>query len=73
MEPVTLGVEIWADKDGRPVAFGSSAGVSVLYGIGARVSPSVAESLLALSETPSDKAIAAAPSDKAIRSPRAKK
>lgn len=73
MERVALDREWWADAQGNPVPFGSLAGVSVLYGMGALVPASVADSLKALTEAPADKAIKSPPADKAIRSPRATK
>lgn len=72
MDRVTLDREWWADKDGNPVPFGSTEGVSVLYGIGAFIPASVAASLNALEQAPEDKMVEAV-ADKAIRAPRAKK
>lgn len=57
MDIVTLEAEWWADAQGNPVPFGSPDGVCVLYGAGARVPSSVAESLKALSSPPADKAV----------------
>lgn len=72
MERVTLGVEWWQDKNGNPVPFGSPLGVSVLYGIGASVPSSVADSLKAL-EQAEGKAMAEPPATKAIKAPRVRK
>lgn len=57
MEPVTLDVEWWQDAQGNPVPFGDARGVSVLYGVGSRVSAEMDRSLKALLSPPRDKAV----------------
>lgn len=66
MDMVTLAEEWWADGSGNPVPAGDPRGRSVLYGIGARVPASVAESLKALSAPVEDKAVKQAPRRKAL-------
>lgn len=81
MERVTLEQEWWQDAQGKPVLFGDPAGVSVLYGLGALVPASVAQSLAELgisaksieSAEVEDKAISAPAASKAVRSRGAKK
>jgi hypothetical protein len=36
--PIIVKEEIWQDKDGNPVPFGSEKGVSVLHGAGVEIS-----------------------------------
>lgn len=68
MERVKLAEEVWQDRDGNPVPFGSVAGVSVLYGAGAQVSAEeaarLAQALKALDAPPANKAVSKAPKTK---------
>ncbi len=73
MERVTLDREWWADADGNPVPFGSTAGVSVLYGIGASIPASVAAELKAIEQAQAENKMVEPAQNKAIRAPRAKK
>lgn len=73
MERVTLATEWWADAEGNPVPFGSPLGVSVLYGIGASVPASVADSLKAIEQAQTEDKMVEPDSNKAIRAPRARK
>lgn len=57
MEIVALDVEWWQDAQGNPVPFGDARGVSVLYGVGSRVSAEKATALKAMLSPPQDKAV----------------